>query len=483
MEFMQSEGCVQPTTAGPSARVAIYTVLVGTKEPINNPLQYLGTTTGTDLQFDFLCFTDNPKLESPVWQMRPFDPGLVPHEKASRLPKARPDEFLPDHRYSLYIDNTVVFKRLPSSQDLRGGALRAFRHPWRTNPIDEGDVVVREGLDLADVVADQLRFYAKTRPATRLSRLTAGTVLLREHHDPRVRRFGRLWWEQILLFSKRDQLSLDLCAEEAGCPIDHFAGDKLNNDLFVWPVLPGPGRRVLASFDADLYAWLHRSDAAAREAPRTHFLAHEGDAAVYKKRVPLFHYACLRTGSSLSDTAAPRRAIAAAIQIMLDRAGDSSRPILIVGIRSSEPYSVDESELVGASGAFQQYYRFGRCPPVFTCALALDQALDPAAFDAPSSDKAFGQILVLGMPASCHAHAGAKFGPLLAADGQLLFQFGTSLSLDQLQTLHGRGGGGALEVFHGGHVSSRTVIPTSVVLMRPGYAPQVEIGSRTMEVS
>lgn len=478
---MQPERSVLPTTADPAARVAVYTVLVGTKEPINNPLQYLGSGAGTDLQFDFLCFTDNPKLESPVWQMRPFDPGLVPHEKASRLPKARPDEFLPDHRYSLYIDNTVVFKRLPASHDLRGGALRAFKHPWRNNPIDEGDVVVREGLDLAEVVADQLRFYAKARPETQLRRLTAGTVLLREHHDPLVRRFGRLWWEQILLFSKRDQLSLDLCADEARCPIDHFAGDKLNNDLFAWPVLPGPGRRVLASFDADLYAWHHRSDAAAREAPRNHFLAHGGDAAVYKKRIPLFHYACLRTGSSLSDTAAPRRAIAAPIQIMLDRAGDSSRPILIVGFRSAEPYSVDESELAGASRAYYQYYRFGTSPPVFTCLLAVDQALDPAAFDAPAPDKAFGQILVLGLPASCHAHAGAKFRPLLGADGQVLFQFGTSLTLDQLQTMQRHNAGCALEVFHGGHVSSPTAIPSSVVLLRLGRTAPVDAESRIME--
>jgi hypothetical protein len=460
-------------------RVAVYTVLVGDKEALNNPLHFIGSTATSDLNLDYFCFTDNPDLKSPVWQMRPFDPCLLPHEKASRLPKTQPDRFLGDYDYSLYIDNTVVFKRLPDTRDLPSDAFRAFRHPWRSNPIFEGDVVVREGLDSPDLVAEQFAFYAERRPQAPMLRLTAGTVLLRKHHDPRVRRFGQIWWEQILLFSKRDQLSLDICANEAECPIDYFPGDKRDNDLIAWPVLVSQPHRVLANFDADLYAWQHRRDPLAKKSPRSHFLRAGDNAARYQRSVALFHYACLRTGSSLSSVVAPRRAVAAPIQTMLNRDSSAERPIVVLGIVSTEPFSVDAEELTAASSAFYYYFRFVKAPPVMTSLVPAADLSAAEPFDDPAHRGRFGRIIVLGVPVSCHANACAKFLPMLSADGQLLIQFGSGLSLDQLERLHANvDRRGSLEVYHGGDLRSGAPIPSSVVLLWLGgpanRGPEVE---------
>ena len=98
--------------------------------------------------------------------------------------------------------------------------------------------------------------------------------MLRKHHDKNVKYFGQLWWEQILLHSKRDQLSLDVCAKEAGCPVKYFSGNKVSNDLFIWPVIKN-NHRVLGSFDADYYAWENRNDPEAVENPKRHFLLHK----------------------------------------------------------------------------------------------------------------------------------------------------------------------------------------------------------------
>jgi hypothetical protein len=447
-------------------RLAIYTVLIGDKENLNDPLQNLGPDASTDLKLDFFCFTDNQKLRSKVWQLRPFDRGLVPHEKASRLPKALPQRFFPDYEYSLYIDNTVVFKRLPNASDLEGAPFKAFRHPWRKNPADEADIVVKHALDDPDVVAEQMRFYAGIRPLNEITTLTAGTVLLRRHHDPRVRTFGETWWEQILLFSKRDQLSLDLSANEAGCPIEYFPGDKRNNDLFLWPVLSGNARRVLGSFDADRYAWNNRHDPDARANPRVHFLQHDAEAGQYDRHVSVFRYACGKVGSSLGTSVAPRRNITEPIQFMLEGAGAAVDSILIVGVTSEEVYSVDQEELVSAGVAFKQYYRYGPEPKLFTSQIPLAKILETAPFIEADQQNAFGLILVLGMPPQSHANALAKFLPLLARDGQVLLQFGDSLTKDQLQQMHARTGyRGTLSVFHGGHIATRTAIPSSVVLM------------------
>jgi hypothetical protein len=446
-------------------RLAIYTALVGDKESLNDPLQLVGATASTDLKLDFFCFTDNEKLQSRVWQTRNFKRSLVPQEKASRLPKAKPHCFLPGYEYSLYIDNTVVFKRLPNSADLKGAAFKAFRHPMRTNPVDEADIVVKHGYDNPDIVGEQMRFYAGLRPLQEITTLTAGTVLLRKHNDKRVREFGEIWWEQILLFSKRDQLSLDLSAKEAGCPIAYFAGDKSNNDLFLWPVLP-VATRVYASFDADLYAWNNRIDPTARVNPRAHFLEHGADAGQYGRNVALFRYACGKVGSSLGSSVAPRRCIAEPIQFMLDNADASVRSILIVGAKSAEIYSVEHEELLSARAAFKQYYRFGPEPTLFISHIPLAKILEQEPFINADQQNVFSHILVLGLSPQCHVNALAKFLPLLAADGQMLVQFGEGLTRDQLQQMHATiGHVGKINVFHGGHISSKTAIPSSVVLL------------------
>ena len=93
-------------------KLVVYTALVGPKERLANPLAELPAGASTDLDIDWVCITDDPTLTSPVWRMLRMDSGHVPPEKLSRRPKALPHEYFPEADYSLYVDNTVSFKRL-----------------------------------------------------------------------------------------------------------------------------------------------------------------------------------------------------------------------------------------------------------------------------------------------------------------------------------------------------------------------------------
>lgn len=445
-------------------RLVIYTVLVGTKEGLNNPLHFVGADAETDLDIHYVCFTDNDALLSPTWQMRHFSQPLLPVEKMSRLPKAQPALFFPDFDYSLYIDNTVVLKRLPRSDDIRDALFRGFRHPWRSSPLDEADIVVKAGLDAADVVAAQVDFYAsQQRPLDEVGRLTAGTVLLRRHHDARVLRFGDLWWQQILLFSKRDQLSLDLCAREAGCPVEYFDGDKTNNELFVWPILPD-GRRIQGSFDAERYAWAHRSDPLARQQPKQHFLQHGGDGEAWARQPRWFNYACDRAHSSLGDSAAPRRGIADVVGRALARLGPGA--VLVMGVQSSALYTVEAEELLAAQAAIVQSYRFVAVPQVVIAAVPETEMLEAAPFQGAGGVTGFVLVIVLGLTPPCIAGVMAKVRPLLGNTGQVLLQFGDSLDLAAINRLHeSTPDNSTLEVFHGNHITVGGIIPANVVMV------------------
>lgn len=447
-------------------RLAVYTVLVGQKESLNDPLQIIGNESSTDLEIDFYCFTDKLQYESKTWQFRSYDNPLVPPEKASRLPKACPDKFFPEYDYSLYIDNTVVFKRLPTLDDIKGATFKGFRHPWRSCPTDEADIVVKSGLDDGGVVAIQMQFYEERRKISTIKRLTAGTVLLRKHNEKNIKNFGNLWWEQILLFSKRDQLSIDLCAQEAGCTVEYFPGDKLTNDLFLWPVIIN-GHRVLGSFDADYYSWENKIHAEAVLNPRQHYLDNKNfDSNKFIKKVFMFDYVCSRTKSSLGKIFSPRRGISDVIEKNLI---DEIKPnkILIIGIQSDKLEAVDEHELIAAENAFKQYYRFEGLPKIVSSLIQEKDVVDSAQYLHAYKANDYDLIIVLGLTELCKKNGLAKFIKLLNTDGSLITEFGASLSMQEILNMHSEVSYcGHLKIFHGQHVSLPTIIPSSVFIFK-----------------
>lgn len=448
-------------------KLVVYTVLVGDKEPLNDPLRVLGDRRETDLDLSFVCFTDNTALRSDVWEFRPIPERPIPPDRLSRLPKALPHLMFPDHTWSLYIDNTVVFRRLPNSGDLGQEAeavFRAFRHPWRTCPQDEADVVVRSGLDEAGRVGGQCRFYDGRTPLADIQQLTAGTTLLRRHDDARVRAFGEMWWEQILLFSARDQLSLDLCAQLTNCPIHHFPGDKCNSDLIIWPALNGP-RRIEGGFDADRYAWDHRQDPEARQNPRAHFLAHGSDNK-YKRSVELLSYYSLRAGSGLGAALPPRRALAPVLEPLLAEIGGPVR-VLVAGVASPHGYSADAEEIMAAGRALGLYFRFGPGVGMVTAMIGMQDVVDPNPFQAAGGQSGFQLAIVIGLLPEYATNVLSKFRPLLAEGGVLVAQFGGSVDLGLIPAM--RPADGAvfdMEIYHGGHISRTTPIPNSVFVFR-----------------
>lgn len=451
-------------SSGPE-KLVVYTVLIGDKEELNDPLRLIGHGTATDLVIDFVCLTDDSSRTSPTWRMETFADPLIPTEKLSRLPKARPDLFFPKHVRSLYIDNTVVFKRLPRSADFGAASFRGFRHPWRTHPIDEADIVAKSGLDEPGVVAAQLRFYESRGLLSPVGSLTAGTVLMRKHNEPAVREFGRLWWEQVLLFSKRDQLSLDVCAAAAGCPVEHFPGDKRDNDLFFWPALP-TGRRVLGSFDADLYVWLHRKDPSAVASPRAHFLA-AGDSQEehYQRRVSWFDYLCQRLGCSLGTSAAPRRGVAAVLDRYLPALEGRSGRILLVGVDDGGPYATGPGELASARSALERYFRFSLLPDIVTVSVSGAELGDPAPYYGAGGKNGFDIVLVIGLARRCHSYVLTKFRPLLGPGGKLIVAFGDSLSASEVAEVQRQAAGEELSIYSGSFITAPWPVPNSIFVL------------------
>ena len=408
--------------AGPRQKLVVYTVLVGAKESLNDPLEGLPANAGTDLDIDWVCLTDHRGLRSPTWRFEFIDDRHLPPEKLSRRPKALPHDYFPAAEYSLYVDNTVTFKRLPQAGDLVHAPgqhlFRAFRHATRHDPEEEATAVACLGYDDVDVICAQMDFIASRRPLTTVTPLTTATVLLRSHQHAAVRRFGRLWWESILAFSKRDQLSIDFARLEAGCSIDHWPGSSDDNPFVHWHGSLSR-HRVQASFDAKRYAWQHRDDPAAQRDPRGHYLAHGSTTlggapdSRYQRTLPVLEYACYKQGSSLGHQVSPRRDMAGALEALLTPLLRDGLRFLIVRVQDTvSPQAFDARELDSATQALRLFMAKG-------VGTVLDLGADDLLPDGKiytSDQQPYELVLLLGLPGNRLEAATQKLIRLLSPE-------------------------------------------------------------------
>ena len=215
-------------------RRVVYTVLMGGYESLVE--QPLGGVQGTDL----ICFTDSVHLTSGTWHVRRVEPVFpADPNRSSRRPKILAHEYLADYDESLYIDNTVlltapadvVFDQLLSATS----PMALVRHSERASLREEFAKVVENGLDAEWIVTEQLADYERTASQVLDGPTLWGGILARRHNEPSIRNAMQTWWEHVLRYSRRDQLSLPVALEAAGLDLLVHNLDNRRSTFHTWP--------------------------------------------------------------------------------------------------------------------------------------------------------------------------------------------------------------------------------------------------------
>jgi len=224
--------------------------------------------------FERVCFTDDLSIEPKGWRLLKLQDRYSDHQRESRRPKLLPHRYLPQFEWSLYVDTTVKFKMDPSrildlhaSRDMN---FWSFRHPWRRCVFEEAEEVIRLGYDDERRVREQMDYYSR-QGHPRNAGLSANGVLLRRHNDPAVIEHSELWFEHVLRFSKRDQLSFDFIARRLNLAHGFFEGELTGNQFILWPGYPRQSR-IPADFDERTYEWLNPEVTGTGLSPREHYV-------------------------------------------------------------------------------------------------------------------------------------------------------------------------------------------------------------------
>jgi hypothetical protein len=211
----------------------VYTALLGGYEELNEQ------PTALDTVIPFICFTDDPNLVSETWQMHLTDP-LFPHDmvRSQRDIKIRGHEALAQFDETLYIDNSVSLKQVPDivlDEWLASTDLAVSLHSYRDRVIDEFDEVVALGLDDPSRVHEQLMHYAHLYSEVLYERPYWNGILARRHTEA-VNKAMQLWFDHVLRYSRRDQLSANVAFSLAGIRVRGIEHDNLGSTMHRWPV-------------------------------------------------------------------------------------------------------------------------------------------------------------------------------------------------------------------------------------------------------
>jgi len=191
-----------------------YTVITGSYDQLNDIPQRLPG-------WDYVCFTDNRALASSAWEIKFIDnrQGLDP-ARLSRQFKL--NNHLVDGGYdlSVYADanlkirgNLDAFVGMVLPDDAPIGLLL---HPFLHNLADEVAECVAAGKADERLLRDQYAFYTGDQGfVDRLPHVNA-RMIIRRCGDLGVRRLMELWFEQILTWTGRDQVSFNYALSRCG---------------------------------------------------------------------------------------------------------------------------------------------------------------------------------------------------------------------------------------------------------------------------
>lgn len=255
----------------------IYTCLYGSGENINEQ-EY-----ASDREVDMVCFTDQRKLESSTWRVVYDEGSGIGSKREAKKPKIQPHLYLGDYDVSLYVDNTVKLKKKPSEIISNLKTLHSefalIRHPWRDCIYDEAEEVIALGFEEEKRVREQMDCYRGEGYAAH-SGLIAGTFIFRNHHSRRVKKVCEDWWEHVLRYGARDQLSFNYVAWRNGYLHTVLNIDLCDNEYFCWPIT---AKRIPRDFCARDYLWLNPDLRGKIDDAETHFVEYGmREGRVYK---------------------------------------------------------------------------------------------------------------------------------------------------------------------------------------------------------
>ena len=213
------------------SRVVYRALLGGYEELREEPVAH-------ETDIPFICLTDDRDLTSSTWTIVHTDPRL-PHDltRSSRALKILGHPSVNDFDQTLWVDNTVELLRPPDElfdDWLADADVAAPLHSYRDSVLGEAEAVLNDGLDDFARVYEQITHYLALRPDLVEQNPHWNGILARRGGDVTAAAMQE-WWEHVLRYSRRDQLSFVVAMRSHDVRLHSVPLDSLGSQWHRWP--------------------------------------------------------------------------------------------------------------------------------------------------------------------------------------------------------------------------------------------------------
>lgn len=202
----------------PEYKLAIYTVSTGKYDNIKNPIY-------VDENIDYFIFTDQELDNNSVWNRKPIPENMKGKTslELARYLKINPHLFFSEYDYSMFIDGNVcitcdvrpLFYTLIDQKK----TIAIHRHQNRDCIYEEAKAIYAAGKASMKSMSKQLSFYKQEGFPTHFG-LFETNIVIRKHNEEKCKAIMETWSEQIVEWTKRDQLSFTYALWKNGMTAD-----------------------------------------------------------------------------------------------------------------------------------------------------------------------------------------------------------------------------------------------------------------------
>lgn len=187
--------------------------------------------------WDYVLFSDSEELvkEGQIyhWKVRKNNFNERDKTRNSRYEKINPHLIFPEYQYSLYVDGNISIQKNSFYENLKNlinddVLISIPRHPDRRCVYDEATVIIDNVIDYKRLVNKQMKFLQKIG-YPKNNGLFENCLIFRQHNHEKLIKAQNLWWEMLLKYSKRDQLSAMYCFWKNNIKIEPFFENYINH--------------------------------------------------------------------------------------------------------------------------------------------------------------------------------------------------------------------------------------------------------------
>jgi hypothetical protein len=189
----------------PANRIVAFTVITANYDTLRVPRTL-------DPDIDYVCFSDTPRSDLGMFEIRPLPYHHADPVRAARFVKTHPHLLFPEHDIAIWMDATIIIASdlKPLIARLRAANLPVggIPHPRRHDVYDEAYLCARARKDDLVVIAAQVARYLTAGVPRHLAVCDTSFMIWNLRHAAAAAVLDS-WWREIEAGSRRDQISFN----------------------------------------------------------------------------------------------------------------------------------------------------------------------------------------------------------------------------------------------------------------------------------